>query len=87
MSNNLLIKRMTLPNGIRLVQFPRSQKMTAQLSVVIQYGSKLDSEKNAGIAHYLEHMVGGRSKTRQILMCIDLQLIDLNSVPLFAEIT
>ena len=62
MINNLLIKRMTLPNGIRLVQFPKSQKMTAQLSVVIEYGSKLDSEKNAGIAHYLEHMVGGGSK-------------------------
>jgi zinc protease len=62
MVNNLLIKRMTLQNGIRLVQFPKSQKMTAQLSVVIQCGSKLDSEKNAGIAHYLEHMVGGGSK-------------------------
>ncbi len=62
MTNNLLIKRTTLPNGIRLVQFPRSQKMTAQLSVVIHHGSKIASEKSAGIAHYLEHMVGGGSK-------------------------
>jgi zinc protease len=62
MINPLVIKRKTLPNGIRLVQFPRSQKMTAQLSVVIQHGSKLSSEKNAGSAHYLEHMVGGGSK-------------------------
>ncbi len=36
--------------------------MTAQLSVVINNGSKTTSEKNAGIAHYLEHMVGGGSK-------------------------
>ncbi|HUU86298.1 MAG TPA: pitrilysin family protein [Candidatus Glassbacteria bacterium] len=62
MINPLVIKRKTLPNGIRLVQFPRSQKMTAQLSVVIHHGSKISSEKNAGIAHYLEHMVGGGSK-------------------------
>ena len=38
--------------------------MTAQLSVVIEYGSKSDSEKNAGLAHFLEHMVGGGSKER-----------------------
>ncbi len=62
MTNNLLIKRRTLPNGIRLVQFPRSQKMTAQISVVIHHGSKISSDKNDGIAHYLEHMVGGGSK-------------------------
>ena len=62
MINDILIKRKTLPNGIRLIQFPRSQKMTAQLSVVIQYGSKIGSEKNAGMAHYLEHMVGGGSE-------------------------
>jgi len=53
MTNNLSIKRTILPNGIRLIQFPRSQKMTSQLSVVIQYGSKIGSEKNAGMAHYL----------------------------------
>ena len=55
---------MTLPNGIRLVQFPRSQKLTAQLSVFIHFGSKIGSENNSGIAHYLEHMVGGGSEER-----------------------
>ena len=53
-----------LPNGIRLIQFPRSQKMTAQLSVVIEYGSKSGTEKNAGLAHFLEHMVAGGSEER-----------------------
>ena len=62
MINPLSIKRKTLSNGIRFVQFPRSQKMTAQLSVVIKYGSKSGTEKNAGLAHFLEHMVGGGSE-------------------------
>jgi len=64
MINPLLVKRKTFPNGIRFIQFPRSQKMTAHLSVVIDYGSKPDSESNAGLAHFIEHMVGGGSKER-----------------------
>lgn len=64
MSNRLFIKRRTLPNGIRLIQFPRSQNMTSQLSVVVEYGSKLDPEKNAGLAHFLEHMLPGGSMER-----------------------
>ncbi len=64
MINPLLIKRKILPNGIRFIQFPRSQKMTAQLSLVIEYGSKPDSERNAGLAHFVEHMVMVGSKER-----------------------
>ncbi|MHA1482836.1 MAG: M16 family metallopeptidase, partial [Candidatus Heimdallarchaeaceae archaeon] len=64
MINPLLIKRKTLPNGIRFVQFPRSQRTTAQLSVVIEYGSISGTETNAGLAHFLEHMVGGGSEER-----------------------
>ena len=64
MINPLLIKRKTLPNGIRFVQFQRPQRTTAQLSVVIEYGSKSNSERNAGLAHFLEHMVGGGSEER-----------------------
>jgi len=64
MIDTLLINRKTLPNGIRLIQVPRSQKMTAQFSVAIEYGSKPSSEKNVGLAHFLEHMIGGGSKNR-----------------------
>ncbi len=64
MINPLFIKRKILPNGIRLIQFPRSQKMTAQLSVVIEYGSKPTSKRNAGLAHFLEHMVMVGSEER-----------------------
>jgi len=64
MNKELLISRKKLPNGIRLLQFPRPQKMTAQLSVVVEYGSKSDPEKNAGLAHFVEHMLAGGSKER-----------------------
>jgi predicted Zn-dependent peptidase len=62
MINHLSLKRNILPNGIRLVQFPRSQKMTAQLSIVVKNGLELVSESNAGIPHFLEHMIGGGSE-------------------------
>jgi predicted Zn-dependent peptidase len=38
--------------------------MTAQLSVVVQYGSNDDSDEQAGAAHFLEHMVLGGSPRR-----------------------
>jgi len=42
--------------------------MTVQLSVVVEYGSKSDPEKNAGLAHSLEHMLPGGSSER-IKLC------------------
>jgi predicted Zn-dependent peptidase len=64
MSNNLLWKRELLPNGVRLLLYPKPATMTAQLSVVIQYGSNDDSDAEAGAAHFLEHMVPGGSPQR-----------------------
>jgi len=63
-TNQLLIKRKTLSNGIRLIQFSQPQKMTAQLSVVVEYGSKSNNEKSVGLAHFLEHMLAGGSEDR-----------------------
>jgi predicted Zn-dependent peptidase len=67
MTKQLVPRRKILPNGITLIEFPRSQKMTAQLSVVVKYGSNSDSEKKAGLAHFLEHMLAGGSKERTSL--------------------
>ena len=36
----------------------------AQLSVAVKYGSNDDSEKKAGTAHFLEHMLVGGSQDR-----------------------
>lgn len=44
--------------------YPRLSGITAQLSIAIKYGSNDDSEKKAGNAHFLEHMLVGGSQER-----------------------
>jgi len=64
MRNNLSWERRVLSNGLTVLLYPRSSTMMAQLSVAIEYGSNDDSEENAGIAHFLEHMLVGGSQKR-----------------------
>jgi predicted Zn-dependent peptidase len=62
--SGLVWKRIVLPSGLRLLLFPRASSNTAQLSVAMEYGSNLESEKNSGCAHFLEHMIAGGSTKR-----------------------
>jgi predicted Zn-dependent peptidase len=59
---NIAWQRRVLPNGIRLLLYPRMSSMTAQLSIAVAYGSNSDPEKTAGMAHFLEHMTAGGSE-------------------------
>jgi len=64
MRSNLSWERNVLPNGLTVLQCPRSSNTMAQLSVAIEYGSNEDTEENAGNAHFLEHMLVGGSQNR-----------------------
>ena len=64
MNKGLHWQRQLLPNGVRLLLYPKPSTMTAQLSVVVQYGSNDDPDAQAGAAHFLEHMVPGGSTQR-----------------------
>ena len=57
-------RRNTLPNGLTVLLFPRQSANTTQLSVAVEYGSNQEPEENAGVAHFLEHMVAGGSTKR-----------------------
>ncbi len=57
-------RRNTLPNGLAVLLFPRQSANTTQLSVAVKYGSNQEPEENAGVAHFLEHMVAGGSTKR-----------------------
>jgi predicted Zn-dependent peptidase len=57
-------RRDTLPNGLTMLLFPRQLTNTTQLSVAVEYGSNQEPEENAGVAHFLEHMVAGGSTKR-----------------------
>ncbi len=56
--------RNTLPNGLTVLLFPRQSANTTQLSVAVEYGSNQEPAENAGVAHFLEHMVAGGSTKR-----------------------
>lgn len=64
MHSRLLWKRQLLPNGIRVLSYPKPSSLTAQLAVAIEYGANDDSDEQAGAAHFLEHMVPGGSRKR-----------------------
>ena len=56
--------RNTLSNGLTVLQFPRQAANTTQLSIAVEYGSNQEAEENAGVAHFLEHMLAGGSTKR-----------------------
>jgi predicted Zn-dependent peptidase len=57
-------RRNILQNGLRVLLFPRQNANTTQLSVAVEYGSNQEPPENAGVAHFLEHMVAGGSTER-----------------------
>ncbi|MCW4009211.1 MAG: insulinase family protein [Candidatus Bathyarchaeota archaeon] len=64
MNSSLSWKRDVLPNGLRVLRYPRSSAMTAQISVAVEYGSIDDCREKSGAAHFLEHMLVGGSQQR-----------------------
>lgn len=47
----------TLANGVRLVVWPRKECRSAALGLWVGTGSRQESEKENGAAHFIEHMV------------------------------
>jgi predicted Zn-dependent peptidase len=64
MSANLVWHRKTLLNGLTVLLYPRQPANTAQFSVGVKYGSNQEPKDQAGIAHFLEHMLAGGSDER-----------------------
>lgn len=64
-----------LPNGVRLLVVPMPSLASATLTVWVQTGSRNESDRLAGISHFLEHMVfkGGqkRSTAKEIADSVD----------------
>jgi predicted Zn-dependent peptidase len=64
MQSRLTWNRQVLPNGTRVLTYPKPSNLTAQLAVAVEYGANDDQDGQAGAAHFLEHMVPGGSETR-----------------------
>src|SRR4030042_2632364 len=49
-------KKATLPNGLRILSVPMKNTQTVTVVVMVGAGSRYETEKEAGISHFLEHM-------------------------------
>lgn len=57
----------TLPNGLRVATEHQSLAKTATVGVWIDAGSRFESDKTNGAAHFLEHMFFKGTKVMSIL--------------------
>ena len=64
MTTAMFWRRNVLPNGLTVLQFPRETANTTQFSIAVKYGSNQEPEENAGVAHFIEHMIAGGSAKR-----------------------
>jgi predicted Zn-dependent peptidase len=64
MTTAMFWRRRILPNGLRVLLFPRQSANTTQLSIAVEYGSNQEPPENAGVAHFIEHMLAGGSTKR-----------------------
>ncbi|HEY0177067.1 MAG TPA: pitrilysin family protein [Pedobacter sp.] len=71
----------TLPNGIRLLHVPAASAIS-HACIIINSGSRDESESQSGLAHFIEHLVFKRTEkrnTNQILNRLESVGADLNA--------
>jgi predicted Zn-dependent peptidase len=49
-------KKTTLKNGLRIITVPMHETQTATVMVMVGVGSRYETEKEAGLSHFIEHM-------------------------------
>jgi len=67
-------KKTTLKNGLRILTVPMKNTQTVTVVVMVGAGSRYESEKEAGISHFIEHMFFKGTKKRPSLMAISEEL-------------
>ncbi|MCW4029378.1 MAG: insulinase family protein [Candidatus Bathyarchaeota archaeon] len=64
MTSNMFWSRSLLDNNLRVLLYPKESANTTQLSLAVEYGSNHEPPENAGVAHFIEHMLAGGSQKR-----------------------
>ncbi|OGI29272.1 MAG: hypothetical protein A2288_00635 [Candidatus Moranbacteria bacterium RIFOXYA12_FULL_44_15] len=49
-------KKTTLKNGLRIIIVPMKETQTATVMVMVGVGSRYETDKEAGLSHFIEHM-------------------------------
>lgn len=50
-------KKTTLPNGFRILTVPMKNTQTVTVCIMVGVGSRYENEKEAGLSHFIEHMM------------------------------
>lgn len=67
-------KKTTLSNGLRIITAPMKETQTATVMAIIGVGSRYESEKEAGLSHFIEHMFFKGTKKRPTTLAISEEL-------------
>lgn len=63
-------KKTTLKNGLRVITVPMKDTQTATVVVMVGVGARYESEKEAGLSHFIEHMFFKGTKKRPTTLSI-----------------
>jgi predicted Zn-dependent peptidase len=59
-----MVKRIVLPNGLRVLLVPQPAALAATVLVLVEAGSEYETKATNGLSHFLEHMVFKGTKNR-----------------------
>lgn len=70
----MLYKKTTLKNGLRILTIPMKGTQTATMMLMVGVGSRFESEKQAGLSHFVEHMLFKGTEKRPTAQSISEEL-------------
>ena len=67
-------KKTILKNGLRVITVPMRETQTATVMVMVGVGSRFETEEEAGLSHFIEHMLFKGTKKRPTTLQISEEL-------------
>jgi len=67
-------KKTTLKNGLRIITAPMKGTETASMFIMVGVGSRFESEREAGLTHFIEHMLFKGTEKRPNTLAISEEL-------------
>ena len=70
----MIYKKTTLKNGLRIITAPMQGTQTASVFIMVGVGSRYESEREAGLTHFIEHMLFKGTEKRPNTLAISEEL-------------
>ena len=67
-------RKTNLPNGLRIITVPMKETQTATVLIMVGVGSRYEKEKEAGLSHFIEHMMFKGTEKRPTALSISEEL-------------